>query len=175
MWERYSPLRFDPAHTVSDEEVDVLLEAARHAPSAGNSQPWSFVVGLRGDKVHEQLVPHLARSSSMWAPDAGLLLASLSHRHVEGSDFEYSEFAHYDLGQAMAHLTFQAHAMGLFVHQFRAFDREAIADRFDVPEHWEVTTMAAIGKPLEGSRHIMGAGTSRDRLRLTEIIWSRAR
>lgn len=171
--ERYSPLRFDPRSTVSGEEVDALLDAARHAPSAGNSQPWSFIVGRRGDDVHGRLTAHLARSSSIWAADAGLLLANLAHRHVEDSDFEYSEFAHYDLGQALAQLTFQAHAMGMLVHQFRAFDRVAVADEFQVPAHWEVTTMAAIGVPERGARHLAGAGTSRERMPRDVITWAR--
>ncbi len=33
------------------------------------------------------------------APDADLLVANLSHRYVEGTDWEYSEFSQYDLGQ----------------------------------------------------------------------------
>lgn len=60
---RFSPLRFDPEWTITDNDVDLLLEAAHWAPSAGNSQPWA-----------------------------------------------YSDFADYDLGQSVAHLTLQAHA-----------------------------------------------------------------
>jgi nitroreductase len=143
---RWSPTTFDPAHEVAPAEVEVLLEAARWAPSAGNSQPWSFIVGRRGDEVHGRLVRHLARSTATWAPTAGLLLANLAHRRVEGTDWEYSEFALYDLGQAVAHLTVQAAALGLSVRQFRAFDRAGLAAEFDVPAHWEVTTMAAVGR-----------------------------
>jgi nitroreductase len=147
---RWSPTTFDPAHKLTRAEVEVLLEAARWAPSAGNSQPWAFIVGCRGDDVHRRLVRHLAGSSARWAPTASLLLANLSHRYVEDTDWEYSEFAHYDLGQAIAHLTFQARALNLFVRQFRAFDRDGIATEFEVPDHWEVTTMAAVGRLPEG-------------------------
>src|SRR5690606_13873459 len=136
--------------------------------------PWAFVVGRRGDQVHQKLVAHLARSSTRWAPDASLIVANLAHRFVEASDMEYSEFAHYDLGQAVAHMTFQAHAMGLFVHQFRAFDRGALARDFEIPEHWEVTTMAAVGLPVEGARQLSGPGTSRERLPIQDITWERA-
>ncbi|WP_448811484.1 nitroreductase family protein [Agromyces bauzanensis] len=173
--DRFSPVRFDPGHALSGREVDVLLEAAGRAPSAGNSQPWSFIVGRRGDQVYQRLARHLSRSSSMWATGASLLVANLAHRFVEDSDIEYSEFAHYDVGQAVAHMTFQAHALGLFVHQFRAFDRDAVASEFKVPGHWEVTTMAAVGLPVEGARHLSGAGTSRERLPLQDITWERAR
>jgi nitroreductase len=143
---RWSPTTFDPAAEVSEDAVEILLEAARWAPSAGNSQPWAFVIGRRGDATHERLVRHLANSTRRWAPDAGLLVANLSHRYVEDTDWEYSEFALYDLGQAVAHMTVQALALGLHVRQFRAFDREGMADEFDVPRHWEVTTMSAMGR-----------------------------
>jgi nitroreductase len=143
---RWSPTRFDDSHDASDDEVEVLLEAARWAPSAGNSQPWAFLVGRRGNAVHERLVRYLAGSSATWAPGASLLLANLTHRYVEDTDWEYSEFSLYDLGQAVAHMTVQARALGLHTRQFRAFDRSGLATEFDVPEHWEVTTMLAVGR-----------------------------
>lgn len=81
-------------------------------------------------------------------PGASLLVANLSHRWVEGIDWEHSEFSLYELGQAVAHMTIQAQALGLAARQFRAFDREAIAEEFSVPSHWEVTTMTATGRPV---------------------------
>lgn len=169
--ERFSPMRFRHDDVVTEQQVTSLLEAARLAPSAGNSQPWSFLVGRRGDQTHRRLVRHLARSSSVWAPPAALLVANLSQRYVEDSELEYSEFRQYDLGQAVAHLTFQAHALGLAVHQFRAFDREAVGSEFGLPGHWEVTSMMAVGTPDGPRESHGGSGTSRDRRTVDEIVW----
>jgi nitroreductase len=171
--QRFSPLRFDPSDDVTRDQVDALLDAARSAPSAGNSQPWSFIVGRRGDAVHERLIQHLAQSSSAWAGDAAVLMANLAQLRVEGSDLEYSEFAHYDLGQAVAHLTFQAHGLGLAVHQFRAFDRIGLSRAFDVPAHWEITSMAAIGTPADNAQASSGSGTTRVRRTLEQVTWAR--
>src|SRR5689334_5893865 len=148
---RWSPTTFDPGFDLDPSQVELLVEAARWAPSAGNSQPWAFVVGRRGDETHRRLARHLAASSGRWAPSASVLIANLAHRYVADTDWEYSEFALYDLGQAVAHMTFQAQALGLFVRQFRAFDRQGIADEFGVPVHWEVTTMSAIGRVPPGT------------------------
>ena len=164
---RFSPTAFDRRHVVTDADVELLLDAARWAPSAGNSQPWAFVVARRGDTHHDRLVRHLAPSSARWAPTAGLLVANLSHRLVADTDWEYSEFAAYDLGQAVAHMTVQAQAMGLAVHQFRAFDRDGVADEFAVPAHWEVTTLSAVGRPAPGS----GDPRPRERRSLTDLAW----
>lgn len=148
--------------------VETLIEAARWAPSAGNSQPWAFVVGRRGDDTHRRLVAHLAGSSAVWAPAAGLLVANLSHRYVEGTDWEYSEFSLYDLGQAVAHMTVQAQAFGLSARQFRAFDREGLQDEFGVPAHWEVTTMTAFGRPAPAPA---AAPPARERRPSDDLRW----
>jgi nitroreductase len=169
---RWSPTVFDPTHEVSASDVELLVEAARWAPSAGNSQPWAFVLGRRGDETHRRLVRHLAPSSARWAPTASLLMANLCHRFVEDTDWDYSEFALYDLGQAVAHLTLQARGLDLFVRQFRAFDRGGVAAEFAVPRHWEVTTMAAVGRVPDS----LGTGgpdpvAERPRRPLDDLLW----
>jgi len=172
---RWSPTTFDASHDVDPSDVGLLLEAARWAPSAGNSQPWAFVVGSRGSETHERMVRHLAGSSAGWAPSASLLVANLAHRYVEDSDFEYSEFSLYDLGQAVAHMTLQAQGLGLSVRQFRAFDRAGLAAEFDVPVHWEVTTMSAIGRVSrpQGPVDVPDRPGGRQRRAVDEIVWSR--
>ncbi|KAB8179408.1 nitroreductase family protein [Microbispora catharanthi] len=145
---RFSPLRFDPHHRLSGSDVETLLEAARWAPSAGNAQPWSFHLRRRGEDGHEHLVAHLAGSSRRWAPAASALVVNLAHHEVDDSGMLYSEFADYDLGQAVAHMTVQAHAMGLSCRQFRAFDLEGLHALLGVRPGWRILTMTAIGVPL---------------------------
>jgi nitroreductase len=142
---RFSPLRFDPGRRLSEAEVDALLEAARWAPSAGNSQPWAFHLHRRGGAGHAALVDCLAPSSRRWAPHAGALVVNLAHREVDDSGLLYSEFADYDLGQAVAHMTVQAHAMGLACRQFRAFDLDALHGALGVRSGWHILSMTAIG------------------------------
>jgi nitroreductase len=174
---RWSPTTFDGSAHISTAEIESMLEAARWAPSAGNSQPWAFIVGRRGEPDHDRLVRHLAGSSAAWAPTAGMLVANLSHRFVEDTEWEYSEFSLYDLGQAVAHMTFQAQSLGLSVRQFRAFDRNGLAAEFDVPPHWEVTTMSAIGRPradVQPTTVLQDVPTSRDRRPVSDVRWPQA-
>ena len=178
---RWSPAAFDASYELAAAEIGALLEAARWAPSAGNSQPWAFIMGQRGDATHARLVRYLARSSGAWAPGASLLIANLAHRYVEDTDWEYSEFSLYDLGQAVAHMTVQAQALGLHVRQFRAFDRAGLAADFAVPQHWEVTTMAAVGRaaatsaapsgPKPSSPAEQAGAPSRQRRSIDDILW----
>jgi nitroreductase len=165
---RWSPTAFDTGHRVTAEEVELLLEAARWAPSAGNSQPWAFVSGRRGDDTHGVLVRHLMPSAARWAPGASLLVANLAHRWVEDTDWEYSEFSLYDLGQAVAHMTLQGQALGLHARQFRAFDREGLQAELEVPPHWQVATLTAFGRPVPEAATRSGA---RDRRPVDDLRW----
>lgn len=146
-----------------------MLEAARWAPSAGNSQPWAFHLVRRGAEGWTGLVDVLPGSSRPWADQASALVVNIAHVTVEGSDWEYSEFSVYDLGQAVAHMTIQAHAMGLACRQFRAFDKERLTVLLDLPQHWEVLTMTAIGRAAADAQRGPRAST-----REPAITWPRA-
>ncbi|MFF7337974.1 nitroreductase family protein [Streptomyces sp. NPDC008163] len=147
---RFSPYRFDRSAVVDDRALELLLEAARWAPSAGNSQPWGFFTGRHGEPEHDRVLPYLAPSSASWAKEASLLIVTLTRRYVEDSQVVYSEFADYDLGQAVAHMTVQAQAMGLAAHQFRAFDLEGLATELNPDPGWAIVSMVAVGKAADG-------------------------
>jgi nitroreductase len=150
--QRRSTRAFDPGHVLADADLASLLEAARWAPSAGNSQPWSFLVGRRGSATHAGFVDLLAPSTRRWAPSASVLVFTLhqtAYDDGEGRDLVYSDYAAYDLGQAVAHLTVQAAHLGLSTHQFAAFDHDRLAEEAGVPAHWQVTTGVAVGRAVE--------------------------
>ena len=41
---RITTRAFDPGYVVPREHYDMILEAARHAPSGANARPWHFIV-----------------------------------------------------------------------------------------------------------------------------------
>src|SRR5512138_44552 len=57
---------------IPDGDLKKILEAGRLAPSAGNKQPWGFVV-VR-DTGGKKLLAEAARNQ-MWTADAGAFLA----------------------------------------------------------------------------------------------------
>ena len=138
---------FDPGAVLDTEALVAVLEAARWAATWGHRQPVRFIVGVRGDATFEGFLEHLSRGNKAWAGSASALLVAI--RQTEsGPDHElpWAGYSQYDLGQAAAHLTIQAHAQGLHAHQFAGFDHDAVAERFAVPSHWEVTTGIAVGR-----------------------------
>ena len=141
---RWSPHQFDPAHEVSPDEVEALLEAARWAPSGRNSQPWTFITGRRGDPTHTRLLPVVVGRSD-WAVDASVLMVSI----CEATDLP---FGVYDVGGAVAHLTVEAEARGLHVRQFASFDRAGLAAEFGIEEPRRALTMLAVGVAAPGAQ-----------------------
>jgi len=145
--DRRSSRAFDEGHRLDDATLTSLLDAARWAPSANNSQPWRFGVARRGEAAFDALASALAPGNQAWAARASVLLlvaaadADSSGRHLP--------WAVYDVGQSVAHLTFQAASMGLGVHQFAGFDHDAVAREFGVPASWKVTTGIAVGRYVD--------------------------
>jgi len=147
MRSRWSPSVFDATHVLSRDQVVLLLTAGRWAPSCGNAQPAHFVVAERGSPSHRVLVPHLSRGNSGWVPRASLvLLVGAQFAPDDQGEGGYKPaHADYDTGQAAAHVTLQARAMGLEAHQFAGFDRETVAAELGVPAHVRLLAGIAVG------------------------------
>ncbi len=145
MRSRWSPVVFDPAHVIAAEEVRLLLDAARWAPSWGNSQPWHFLVCERGTSLHTALVSTLSRGNTGWVPNASVVFVG-AVRTAASDGAEPSPYGSYDAGQAAAHLTLQARSMGLHAHQFAGFDHEAMAERAGVPDGFTLLAGIAVGR-----------------------------
>ncbi|RYB95792.1 nitroreductase [Nocardioides oleivorans] len=176
MRSRWSGSVYDASHRLGDAEVALLLHAAQWAPSAGNSQPWTFFVCVPGTTNHDRLVANLSRGNSGWVPRASVVF--LTAAHVRSGDEvdapAFSDYALYDVGQAAAHLTLQAHSMGLLAHQFAGFDHEALAGALDVPATHQLLTGIAVGLPGDPGEvdERTAARDHRDRVRRPLSEWA---
>jgi hypothetical protein len=137
---RWSPRAFDPAAQLADHDIASLLEAARWAPSVGNSQPWRFLVGRRHTETHKRIFTNLAAASQRWAGSASALIVA---GYVVDPGMPH---AAYDLGQAVAHLSVQATALRLHVHQITGIDRGGLRADLDLPDDLLPKVVLAIGR-----------------------------
>lgn len=128
---RWSTRAFDPQHVLGDAQATALLEAARWAPSAGNSQPWRFAVALRGTPEHAAILDTLAGGNRAWAHAASALV--VIGTLTDDVQDAVLPWRYYDAGQAAAHLSVQAEHEGLSVHQMGGFDRERLVELLDAP------------------------------------------
>ncbi|WP_349826731.1 nitroreductase family protein [Brevibacterium litoralis] len=141
---RWSPRAYDGTTPIDETKLASALEAARWSPSAFNHQPWRFLVARRGTESHAALTRTLIDFNAQWAPAAGVIIVTVAEMHTE--DGKPRDTAPYDLGQAVAHLSVQAHHDGLFAHQMTGFDAAAVHRHFDLPDRFEVVSLIALGE-----------------------------
>ncbi|GAA4539619.1 nitroreductase family protein [Amycolatopsis samaneae] len=146
--ERWSPRAYDESATVSAEQVTALLEAARWAPSFGNTQPARYLVGLRGDETYERILAALNSGNQAWAHRAGLLLVGVMVTTNEKGEVPYAE---YGLGLASQNLVLQAVSSGLIAHQMAGFSADAVRESFALPAEVIPKVAIAVGSPADAS------------------------
>jgi len=141
--ERWSPRSYtnDP---IDEAKLAAALEAARWSPSAANSQPARFIVTRRGSAAFEKVAASLMGFNQAWAPNAAVLLVGL-YTEQRDQNGKLRPTPVYDLGQAMSHLSVQAHHDGLHVHQMTGFVADTLAADFELAADVKPFVIAAIG------------------------------
>lgn len=142
---RWSPRAFADRPVTADV-LRSLWEAARWAPSSANEQPWSFLVATRDDQQEfGRMLGCLVEGNQVWAKQAPVLMVSVAGKLDRDKD--PNAHAWYDVGQAVADLSVQATALGLFVHQMAGILPDKIRELYQIPDSHEPVTGIALGYP----------------------------
>ena len=143
---RWSPRAFSDKK-IDNNLLEKLFEAVRWAPSSMNEQPWNFISVRNSDKENfKEIIDSLMDTNKVWAAKVPLLIISIAKKFYSRNNSE-NKVAIYDLGQAVAYLSLQATAEGLFVHQMGGFDKNKLKDSFSLPDGYEPVTVIAVGYP----------------------------
>jgi nitroreductase len=131
---------------ISELELFTLLEAARWAPSSGNSQPWRFLYARRDTPHWSQFLDLLVERNREWCVNAAALIVFISRTSSEQNGRPLVTHA-YDTGAAWMSLALQGSLSGLVVHGMAGFDYAKARTVLNVPEAFAVNAMCAIGRP----------------------------
>jgi nitroreductase len=143
--ERWSPRAFAD-RPIDDDVLRSLLEAARWAPSAFNSQPWRFVVARREDADEfARMLACLVPGNQRWARRAAVLMVAVALT-ADDKGRKLSLGAH-DTGQAVAWLSCEATARGIRVHQMGGIDRDEVRETYGLPDEARPMVGIALGYP----------------------------
>lgn len=131
---------------LTDDQIRVLLDAAMHAPSAGNHQPWHFVVIDDRDTMVAVTKLH---------PNAGMLEQANRAILVCG-DTEKEMAPGYwvqDTSAALQNILLAAHGLGLGAVWLGVHPREeriaAVRNLFGLPSHVAPLGFVSLGYPAE--------------------------
>ncbi len=127
-----------------DKVVDIL-EAGRHAPSAGNLQNWKFIMCADADKKLE--VAH-ASVDQLWISHAAVLIVICAEpKHAESLYGKRAEHLYniQNCAAAAENMLLAATALGLGSCWVGAFDEEKVKDIFMMPPEVRVQAIITIG------------------------------
>ena len=161
---RHSVRAFDRARDVPPSMVTRLLEAAIRAPSAGNCQPWHFVV-VRNQETKIALAE--AALGQRFLSQAPVVVVICTH--PERSAGRYGDRGRYlyalqDTAAATENLLLSAAASGLGACWVGAFDEDAASRAIDLASHLRPVAIVPIGYPT-------GQAPDRsDRLPLDKVV-----
>lgn len=164
---RFSPRSFS-SQPVSIEALNQLFEAARHAPSSYNEQPWRFIYATKDNpEAYEKLLSCLNESNQSWAKEAPVLILSVAKTYFTKNG-KINRHAWHDTGMAVAFLSFKAMELDLYIRQMAGFYPDKAKELLSIPEDFEPVAMAAVGylgeeenpgKPRKSVKEIAFEGT----------------
>jgi len=139
---------------ISDREIEKILDAARWAPSAGNIQPWIFVV-VKDPGTKRRLSE--AALSQFFIEEAPVVIVVCADQ--ERSRRGYGSrganlYCIQDTAAATQNILLAAHALGLGACWVGAFNEEEVRLILKIPRGIRPVAIVPIGHPAEKPRTI---------------------
>lgn len=143
--DRWSP-RALSGDEIDPEDLLIMFEAARWAPSSYNNQPWRILYARRGTPAWEIFLGLLGDFNRTWAANAGALLVFVSKTTFDFNGKPSVTHA-FDTGAAWMQLALQASLRGYVAHGMQGFDYDRARTELKIPAGYEVHAMVAVGRP----------------------------
>ena len=166
------------AKPVDEKTLELVLEAARWAPSWKNTQCWRFIVirdsGIKTEiancliksKRDDVLVDNPGSMAIVQAPILIVACAELGKSGLNAGVFatDKGDWYMFDVALAMQNLMLAAHTMGLGTVPLGLFNAKKVAEILKVPEGFCVVAMTPLGYPDHEPRTV-------PRQELSEIVF----
>ncbi len=139
------------AEPVAAEDVETVLRAAQAAPSAGNQQPWRFIVLTERDTL---------AAAAQTSPYARMLADAAVGIVVCGDtvDLKHALMWQQDCSAAVQNALLATHALGLgavWLGYYPKMERVGpLKQRLDIPDDVEPLAVIAIGHPAEAKEPV---------------------
>ncbi len=169
--ERRSVRAFDKDRPVPEEHIRAIVEAARLAPSACNSQTWRFIAVTRSEVI-EKICKTAMRPviPNKWLSQAPLLMVGCARLDIVanriGARVTGTEYYQIDMGIAMEHMVLKATELGLGTCWIGWFAEEKVKAILDIPRGVKVPALLAVGYPADA------APAGRSRKSMEKILFS---
>ncbi len=140
---------------VSRENLQTCIEAARLAPSACNSQPWSFIVVDDADLKNKMVKASCSGIYSMnaFAAEAPVMVVILTEKMrisaALGALIRNVQYKLIDLGIVCEHLCLRAAELGLGTCMLGWFNERAVRKTLALPWGTHIDLLITLGYPAD--------------------------
>jgi nitroreductase len=155
---------------VTEEEIGYILEAARWAPSAGNAQPWSFIV-VRDPENREKVweatagIPNVSPQNFIRKAPVHIIVCTDTTAYKGKQAKVFSDlFCIQDSAAATMNLLLAAADRKLGACWVGMFREEALRDFFNIPLHVKPVAIIPVG-------HTRSKENLRPRKVLSELVF----
>ncbi len=136
---------------ISDEQLEEIVQCGMFAPSAGNEQPWHFII-IKNKKLLNK-IPQIHEYAQMMNDATAGILVCYDH-HLE----KHNSMAIQDCSAATQNLLLAIHDCGLGGCWIGVYPRkkriEALQDLFNLPKSIVPFSLVALGIPNEYKENI---------------------
>ena len=139
-------IRFFTDQPVSEEEVKTLIDAARHAPSAGNIQPWEFII-VRKAEIKDEVA--VAAGNQTFIEEAPVVIVVCAD--VDASESGYGSrgttlYCLQDTAAATQNILLTACSLGLGACWVGAFSEEEVKEILGIPDGVRPVAIIPVGR-----------------------------
>jgi len=160
---RRSIRKFAPSRDVGEEVLNEVLKAATWAPSAGNAQPWRFLV-VRAPELKQGLAKAaLGQKFVAQAPVVIVVCADLARAKQAYGERGESLYCLQDTAAAAQNIHLAAVSLGLGTCWVGAFSEPEVSRLLGLPPSLRPVALIPMGYPTEKPR-------PRSRRPLSEVV-----
>jgi len=134
---------------VSEEDVERLIEAARLAPSAGNIQPWEFVIVTNAETKRRLSDAALHQTFIEEAPVVIIVCADVARSSWGYGSRGTNLYCLQDTAAATENMLLAAQALGLATCWVGAFHEDEVARVVNTPRNVRPVAIVPVGRPAE--------------------------
>jgi len=148
IYERTS-IRSFKSGLVPEEDLMKILDCAIQAPSAGNLQPWEFII-VRNEETKRRLVD--AAYGQYFISEASIVIVVCANKRISSSrygDRGENLYCIQDTAAATYGLILAAYALGYGTCWIGAFNEKKVSQILNIPEHVRPVAIVPIGIPAE--------------------------
>jgi nitroreductase len=136
---------------VLNEQVESLIDAARWAPSAGNIQPWEFIIVRKPDIKRKLAEAALGQSFIEEAPVVVVVCANETRSSQGYGVRGKSLYCIQDTAAAIQNLLLAAYSTGLGACWVGAFREEEAREVLKIPGGIRPVAIIPVGHPAESA------------------------